>query len=100
MPLNRLVAFIIKPIVSTLVAVVAAWLATHFPGLQIPDAAETANAIAQAAGFIVGGYATSKGFDKWIEGWIKFEENETMKELASQAPVVPPGLDVPPPPSA
>lgn len=106
MPINRLIAFIVKPIVTVVVASVSAWLVTHLPGINIPDSAALAESIAQSVGFIVGGYATSKGFDKWIEGWIKHEENQTLLELnhlpindpdesePAGDPTVPPGLNV------
>jgi hypothetical protein len=87
MPINRLVAFIVKPIATIIVGAVTAWVASHVPGVDIPNTDALIETIASSVGFLVGGYATSKGIDKWLEGWIAFEGNQAMAELAA------PGVD-------
>jgi hypothetical protein len=89
-PVNRLIAFIVKPIVTVVVAFISSFLIRYVPGLDLGDASANIEAITQAIAFVVGGYVTSTGFDKWLEGWIKFEENETIKEVSAQGAVPPP----------
>ena len=77
MPVNRLIAFIIKPVVTVLVAAISGAAIRLVPGIDLGDANANIEAITTVIAFTVGGWATSQGFDKWLEGWIKHEENET-----------------------
>lgn len=96
MPVNRIVAFFLKPILTLLFAAFAAWLTRQFPGLDwdgVPgldsEAAAAAEVAASGVAFAVTGWATHKGIDKWLDGWQAYEERSAYpseSELAAQYP--------------
>jgi hypothetical protein len=66
-PLNRVVAFL-GPHIAWIAGLLATWLVTHFPGLNI-DGNDAAEVIAQAITFLVVTAVTYAGAHKWLTGW-------------------------------
>lgn len=70
-PLNRLVAFL-GPHIAWLAGMLATWLVTHFPGLNL-DGDATADNIAQVLTFLLVTGITYAGQHKWLDGYSKWE---------------------------
>lgn len=85
-PLNRVVTFL-----TPVFAIVAGWAATqaarYAPGLP-GFGQEELTAI-----FVTGALAAGAAAYKWLDGWVKYEENQVMLELGSGGPPDP--IDAP-----
>jgi hypothetical protein len=80
-PANRVVAGF-GPLISIASAAGAAWLSTHFPGLNVPSD-DTAQAITQASSFVIGGLIPWALQHKWLEGYQRWENGQQQIQLAS-----------------
>jgi hypothetical protein len=73
MPLNRLVALLTPLVFAPLAGVAAAWLAKHFPGVQVSqdDLQEI---------FVGGALIALAPAAQWLHGWQKHEARQAAAE--------------------
>lgn len=89
MSINRVVAILTPLLFAPLAGMCAAWLAEHFPGVDIP-AAQLQEV------FIAGALIALAPALQWLHGWQKHEARQAEQDAAARAadPVaVDPGLD-------
>lgn len=77
---NRLVALAI-PLAAPLAGWLTTWVATHFPGLDLPQ-----NALEEI--FIAGALFALAPAAQWLHGWQKWEAQQAQTEAAVQVATV------------
>jgi hypothetical protein len=81
--INRVVAFG-GPYIALLSGTLAAWLGRHFPGLEV-HRQTVASDIASAVEFALGAFVTWALFQKWLDGFQRWELAERAAEAGSDA---------------
>ncbi len=76
MPTNRVVA-LLTPLAAALAGWFSTWVATHFPGVSIPE-----NQL--EAVFIAGALFALAPAAQWLHGWQKWETQKAETETAVQ----------------
>jgi hypothetical protein len=87
MPTNRVVA-LLTPLAAALAGWFSTWVATHFPGVSIPE-----NQL--EAVFIAGALFALAPAAQWLHGWQKWETQQAQTEAAVQVATV--GAEAEPP---
>jgi hypothetical protein len=75
-PLNRLVAFILGPLITLAAGYVSLWLSRHFPGAHLPDQKSIEGVI--TTGLLTGlpMILAHLKIQKWLEGWKAWEKRQ------------------------
>jgi hypothetical protein len=76
MPTNRVVA-LLTPLAAALAGWFSTWVATHFPGVTIPESQ-------LQAVFIAGALFALAPAAQWLHGWQKWETQKAETETAVQ----------------
>ena len=82
---NRVVA-LLTPLAAPLAGWLTTWIATHFPGLDIPQ-----NALEEI--FIAGSLFALAPSAQWLHGWQKWEAQQAHTEEAVQLATISAGAD-------
>jgi hypothetical protein len=65
-PLNRLVAFILGPLITLVAGYVSLWLSRHFPGAHLPDQKSIAGVITSGVVTVVPMILAHLKIQKWL----------------------------------
>ncbi len=84
---NRVVALLV-PLAAPIAGWLTTWIATHFPGLDIPQ-----NALEEI--FIAGALFALAPAAQWLHGWQKWETQQAQTEGAIQVAAVEAAADPP-----
>jgi hypothetical protein len=75
-PLNRLVAFILGPVITLVAGYVSLWLSRHFPGAHLPDQKSIAGVITSGVVTVVPMILAHKKIQQWLHGWQAWEKRQ------------------------
>jgi hypothetical protein len=73
-PLNRLVAFIVGPLVTLVAGYISLWLSRHFPGAHLPSQKSIAGTIMSGLAVLVPMILTHRKIQNWLHGWRDWEK--------------------------
>lgn len=76
MPLNRLVAFILGPLITLAAGYLSLWLSRHFPGAHLPDQKSIEGVLTSGAITVVPMILAHLKIQKWLEGWKQWEKRQ------------------------
>lgn len=82
MPFNRVVAFVLGPVISLGSGYVSLWLSRHFPGAHLPDQKSIEGVITSGVIVAVPMILSHLKIQKWLDGWQKWEHRQ---DQATQA---------------